>query len=284
MSEELVMNSAPKTEKVKKPKSKTRKIIEWVLFGIFGVLAAFVFASIISGMVSKKDNHGQSIRFGVGNFIVLTESMEPEIPKDAAIITYKEDVKSFIDRFDKGETVDLTFYGMEPYTHFEFEPDTPEFKRINGGQAVYPESPVPVTHRLREVHYYPDIEYGQGQYVFVASGINHEGSLSKMGQYQYFTESEYLGVVKITNVFLGKVFGFISSPIGLIVLLLVPALYLIVASGIDIFKTLKDNEEQQVATTGNAKLDSLSSAERERLKQELLDEMVKSKKGQNHDS
>lgn len=279
MSDTQVINSAPKTKRVKRPKSKARKIVEWVLFGIFGALAAFVFASIISGMVNKNANHGQSIRFGVGNFIVLTESMEPEIPKDAAIITYKESVDSFVDRFNKGDTVDITFYGAWPTTHFNFEPDTEEFKFANGGRPTFPDTPIPITHRLREVHIYEDIEYGEGRYVFVAAGINHEGSMSKKGQYQYFTESEYLGVVKITNVFMGKVFGFIASPVGLIVLLLVPALYLIVVSGIDIFKTLNENEAKQVETTGNAKLDSLSSADRERLKQELLDEMVNSKKG-----
>ena len=51
-------------EKTKKPKSKARKIIEWVLFGIFGFACAVVLAANISAMVNKKKNYGQSIRFG----------------------------------------------------------------------------------------------------------------------------------------------------------------------------------------------------------------------------
>ena len=279
MSDAQVINQAPKALKVKKPKSKTRKIIEWVLFGLFGALALVVFAGIVSGMIHKNENHGQSIRFGVGNFIVITESMEPEIPKDSAIITYKEDLNSIIDRFDKGETVDVTFYGERPNSHHDFVPDTEEFKYENMGRLTYPDFSAPITHRLKEVHVYPEFALGQGRYVFVAAGINHEGNLAKKGQYQIFTESEYLGVVKITNIFLGKVFSFVSSPIGLIVLLLVPAMYLIVVSGIDIYKSLNAAEAKQASSTGNAKLDGLSEADRERLKQELLDEMIASKKG-----
>ena len=66
-------------EKTKKPKSKARKIIEWVLFGIFGFACAVVLAANISAMVNKKKNYGQSIRFGVGSFVILTNSMEPDI-------------------------------------------------------------------------------------------------------------------------------------------------------------------------------------------------------------
>ena len=279
MSAEQVIAQTPKKVRVKKPKSKTRKILEWVLFGVFGAAAAVVLAGNISGMIHQKENFGQSIRFGVGNFIVLTESMEPEIPKDAAIITFKENVESFVARFEKGETVDITFQGERPTTHNDFVPDTPKFRPENMGKATYPDYAVPITHRLREVHVYPEIEYGKGKYVFVAAGINTEGDLSKQGQYQYFTEAEYFGVVKISNLVLGKIFSFVSSPIGLIVLLLVPAMYLIIASGIDIYKSLNAAEAQQAASTGNAKLDGLSEADRERLKKELLDEMIASKKG-----
>ena len=54
-------------KKVKKPKSKARKIIEWVLTGIFAAL--FVVAGIaqIDGIVHKKDHYGQQIRFGYGD-------------------------------------------------------------------------------------------------------------------------------------------------------------------------------------------------------------------------
>ena len=277
MSEELLVQQSTKQKKVKKPKSKARKIIEWVLFAIFGVLFAFVLAGNISGMIHRDENYGQSIRFGVGSFIVLTSSMEPEIAKDSAIITYKEDVSSFKQRIDNGEEINITFANILIDT--DFEPDTPEFKRINGGTMVV--SNQVMTHRLKEVHIDESVEYGKGRYMFVATGINNEGDYAKIGQYQLFTEAQYLGVVKVSNAFLGKTFNFISSPIGLIILLLVPAAYLIVASSIDIFKAMNEAEETNSKTNNNSsgKLANLSTEEKERLKKELLDEMIKAKKG-----
>ena len=273
MTEELKTTTvAPKQEKVKKPKSKARKIIEWVLFGIFGVFFAFVLAGNIDGMVHKDENYGQSIRFGYGSFIVLTSSMEPEIPQDSAIITYKEKVETFKERIDNGEQINITFANID--VDIDFDPDTEEFKHNKGGIPVVTNQVM--THRLREVHINENVEYGKGRYIFIAAGINDAGYESNKHQYQIFTEVQYLGVVKVANAFLGSAFNFISSPIGLIILLLIPAAYLIVASSIDIFKAMKESEEAQPAETDD-RLAGLSSEDKERLKKELLDEMIKSK-------
>ena len=265
-------------EKVKKEKSKARKIIEWVLFGVFGVACTFVLAANVSAMINKKKNYGQSIRFGVGTFVILTNSMEPEInPKDF-IVTYKEDVTKFADRLANGETIDVTFFNMNA-GKAGFEPDTEEFKH---GDSVV--SNMVMTHRLREAHVDEGIPYGEGRYIFVAAGINTGGESSKEGQYQVFTEVQYLGTVKSVNSAMGKVMNFISSPIGLIILLLVPAVYLIVVSSIDIFKAVKESEEGEGANvletnvTDKDRLSKISNSERERLKNELLEEMIKEKK------
>ena len=76
---------------------------------------------------------------------------------------------------------------------------------------------------------------------------------------------------------------FVSSPLGLIILLLIPAGYLIVTSSIDIFKAVKEEETQaekvaQAEREGGARLDNISEKDRQRLKDELLEEMIKSKK------
>ena len=275
-------------KKVKKEKSKARKIIEWILFGVFGAACAFVLAANVSAMINKKKNYGQSLRFGVGTFVILTDSMEPEInPKDL-IMTYKEDVNKLVDRLAKGETVDVTFVNIDVGKQY-FEPDTPEFKKSNGGQCVY--SGTVMTHRLREAHVDESIAYGEGKYTFVASGINikdaetGEESYSRKGQYQIFTETQYLGTVKSVNPFMGRTMNFISSPVGLIILLLIPAAYLITVSAIDIFKAVKEQEEagtsNQVSETSvpdNDRLSKISNSDRERLKNELLEEMIKEKK------
>ena len=80
-----------KEKREKKPKSLARKIIEWSLLGVFGVLFAFVMAGQIEGMINRDKNFGQLLRFGWGSFVVQTTSMEPDLPKGSAIITYKAD-------------------------------------------------------------------------------------------------------------------------------------------------------------------------------------------------
>ncbi len=260
------------TKKAKKKKSKARIIIEWILFVLFGLIFAFIIAGNISGEIHKKENYGQSIRFGIGSFIVLTDSMEPEIPKSSAIITYKEDLEAVRKSFEKGAKIDITF-ANERVVIPGFVPDTPEYQT---GEVVVTNRVM--THRLKEIHYDATTKYGQGRYIFVASGINNEGEQSKEGQYQVFTEKQYLGTVKVTNVFLGKVFNFIVSPIGLIIVLLVPAGYLIVTSTIDIFKTLKTAEEAESVASSEGRLASLNDAQKEKLKRELLDQMIEEKR------
>ena len=266
-------------EKVKKEKSKARKIIEWVLFVVFGTACAAVLAANVSAMINKKKNFGQSIKFGFGTFIILTNSMEPEIHVNDFILTYKEDAAKLNDRFASGEKVDVTFMNIAPEVS-DFTPDSEEFK--TGSQVVTNRV---MTHRLREVHINEEKAVGNGHYIFVASGINSGGESSKEGQYQVFTEVEYLGTVKSVNSFVGRFMNFISSPIGLIILLLVPAGYLITVSSIDIFKAVKAQEEgEAVVVESNQasgdpdRLSKISDEERARLKNELLEQMMKEKR------
>ena len=58
------------SKKVKKPKSKVRKIIEWVATGILGVVFVFAAACNISKLVTKtNDREGHA--FGYYSFKVL---------------------------------------------------------------------------------------------------------------------------------------------------------------------------------------------------------------------
>lgn len=277
MSEEVMSNVVVEQQKKKprKKKSLTRKIIEWTLIGIFGAFAAFIIAGNIQGEIKKSENFGQSIRFGVGNFIVLTDSMEPEIPQDSAIITYKQDISDLVSDFNSGKVVDLAF--ADVYTGLVPESFVPDNELFQEGERT-PFTNRIMTHRLREIHVREDVQFGKGRFVFVASGINDKGMLSLKTQYQTFTEVEYLGTVKVSNQFLGKVFTFIVSPFGLIIILLIPAAYLITVSCIDIFKALKSSENEEASGSGEGNLANISSKDRERLKKELLDEMINKKK------
>ena len=275
-----------KEEKAKKPKSKTRKIIEWVLTGIFLAIFAVVGLAQIDGLVNKKSHYNQQIRFGYGTFVVQTDSMEPEYKVKTAIITYLEDADKIYKSYQAGKDIDVTFFdaytGENEYTK---PMDHPELTRRTSATQY------PMTHRVQEIHVNENLKKGEGKYTFITAGINrrseylgwHEGDPDiVIDQYQVFTEKELLGRVKVNSPFLGGVFGFVSSIWGLLILLLIPSFYLIITSVIDIFKAYKEPEEipegpKEEKQSGEVEL---SEEDKKRLKEELLKEMINKKKGE----
>ena len=254
----------------KKKKGKVRKTIEWILTGLFAAVFIVFAAAQIDGMVHKGEHFGQEIKFGFSAWIVWTDSMEPDYMVDTALVNYLEDEQTIVDRFNRGETVDITFWSNELYPFI-----TPKKYDYLTREIVVTKSAgvtVPVmTHRLVEIQQY------EGKNYFITTGINYtEKEYSKKEQYQVFTYDKILGVVKHNSPALGAFFKFISSIWGLLILLLVPALYLAVTSIIDILKTLKENEEAPVTTTnkGVSSLDELSEKDKERLKREMLEDML----------
>lgn len=286
------MSEQVKEKRVKKPKSKARKIIEWVLTGIFLALFAFVLAGQIDGMVHKKDHYNQQLRFGYGTFVVKTDSMEPKYMVGTALITYNEDVDKIYERFQKGEEVDITFVDVYNTNNEYTSPlNNPELTKRTDPTGV------PMTHRVKEVHVNNNQEKGKGKYTFITAGINtrstnlgwKEGEPDiVINQYQAFTEKEILGRVTVNSAFLGGVFSFVGSPLGLLVLLLIPAFYLVVASVIDIFKAYKEPEPATEGAGGQPNNNNgpvtLSEADKKRLKEQLLEEMISKKKGESHES
>lgn len=286
------MSEQVKEKRVKKPKSKARKIIEWVLTGIFLALFAFVLAGQIDGMVHKKEHYNQQLRFGYGTFVVKTDSMEPKYMIGTALITYNEDADKIYERFQKGEEVDITFVDVYNTNNEYTSPlNNPELTKRTDPTGV------PMTHRVKEVHVNNNQEKGKGKYTFITAGINtrstnlgwKEGEPDiVINQYQAFTEKEILGRVTVNSAFLGGVFSFVGSPLGLLVLLLIPAFYLVVASVIDIFKAYKEPEPATEGAGGPSNNNNgpvtLSEADKKRLKEQLLEEMISKKKGESHES
>ena len=277
-----------KKTKVKRPKSKARKIVEWVLTGLFVVIFGFILVAQIDGMVHKKDHYNQTIRFGYGTFVVQTDSMEPNYKVGTALITYLEDADKIYQAFQKHENVDLTF--VDCYEGFN-EYTVPDPNGTNKELVTRTaRTGVPMTHRVREIHVNESLKKGEGRYTFITAGINtkskmmgydKDGYEHTIDQYQAFTEKEILGRVVINSAFLGGVFSFVSSIFGLLVLLLIPAFYLVITSVIDIFKAYKEPE----ANTSNGEKPvnkgtiDLSEEDKKRLKEELLDEMINKQKG-----
>ena len=281
--------SEEEKKKVKRPKSTARKVIEWVLTGIFAALFVVLGCAQIDGMVHKKDHYNQLIRFGFSNYVVETDSMEPDYKVKSANIAYLEDADSIYKRFQKGETINATFWDVYTVENEYTKPlNHPELTK-----RTDPASPgfnAPMTHQVKEIHVNPLLKKGQGRYTFITAGINRrsvymgwkEGDPDlTINQYQVFTEKELLGVVIINSNFLGAVFNFVGSPFGLLALLLIPALYLIITSVIDIFKAYKEPEEAPAegVNPNKGNLD-LSEEDKKRLKEELLEEMLNKKKGE----
>ena len=273
-----------KEKREKKPKSKARKIIEWVLTGIFFVIFAIAGIAQIDGLINKNKHYGQQIRFGYAAFVVKTESMEPVYKVDTAIITYLEDVDKIYERYTKGETVDVTFYdAYTANTEYTKPSEAHPELTMRTNPAEYPI----ITHRVVEIHKNDAVNKGEGKYTFIVAGINKGVGAATDGdgniyQYQAFTEKELLGRVVVGSAFLGAIFGFVSSVWGLLILLLIPSFYLIITSVIDIFKAYKEPDEEVATANGApAPKGELSEDDKKRLKEELLQEMMNKKKGDN---
>ena len=273
-------------KKAKKPKNKFLAISEWIITILFGLVFLFMAAGSIDGMIKKKDNFGQTLRFGLGLFVVQTDSMEPYYKIDSAIITYKESADRIYKDYKKGKTIDLTFMDKERTS------DVPTIVDADGKDVYYDPTPpthAVMTHRLREIIVHENVEVGKGRYTFIVAGTNISEHQAQAGQYQSFTEKYLLGVVKSNSQFIGGLLNFISSPFGLLVLLLIPAFFLIITSVIDIFKAYKDPEEAPAGNTpkkgeagetkANSGVTELSEADKKRLKEQLLEEMLSKKKG-----
>ena len=279
-------------KKVKKPKSKARKIIEWVLTGVLVAIFAVLGIAQIDGMVHKKDHFGQMLKFGYGTFVVQTESMEPTYKKGYALVTYYDDADKLYQMYQEGKQVDVAFYYDNTTVLLGARPEKAENQALTELLSV-DKVPYPIiTHRIREIQVNEGVEKGNGKYTIILAGINDSVASAtdqdgNICQYQAVTEKALLGRVVVGSAFLGAIFSFVSSIWGLLILLLIPAFYLIITSVIDIFKAYKEPEEAPAAASNNGETTSssgtldLSEEDKKRLKEELLEEMLNKKKGGN---
>ena len=245
------MSEETKKKKEKKPKSKLRKTLEWVFTGLFLAVFGFFSVMMIVGFASRKDNHNVPNYGGMQVLEVLTDSMEPTYKTKSVVFVKKVKMETF------KEGDDITFMW-----------------NVNGQM-------MPMTHRLSSVK--SPSETGNGHYEFIAHGIN-SNSKQCMGdcthQTQVFNETQVLGKVVGHSIIIGAIFNFMTTPWGLLILLLIPALYLIVTSVIDIVNAAKDDEDKTPALEGGGNtgaLNNLSKEDIERLKQDMLNEMIEEK-------
>ena len=307
--------AAPKKEE--KEKSKGKKITEWIITGLLILLFLGVAIFQIDGLVHQNDNHGQKISFGFGNFVVETNSMEPEYPVGTAIVTKKKYTdkiaETYLEEKAAGKSndeihIDLTFYYGEPVN----------VKSGVDGKTdlVQALASAPITHRLINV-IDNTVDTSRGKYIFILAGINTEAAeaYSAENQYQAIYGDAIYGQVIINSPALGGFLSFVASPWGLIILLLIPVIYLVISFGVDAYHKLKEideeeaSEQQKKDLEAGAKIDAskpnsadialneskepsktsstpstdkssddplagLSEEDKERLKQEMLAEML----------
>lgn len=232
-----------KVESNKKTKAKKiRSIIEWIVSGVFIAAAA---ALIIFKVVQSKSGKALPL-FGTYYCTVVTDSMEPEYKvKDVLVI--KEIKPTDIKVGD-----DITFY----------------WKNV----------PYPITHRVEEIR--PN-ESGTGdyQFIYVVHGINTQSNqcgdkspCDITGEKQYPTDKALVGKVARKSPFLKA----LTSVWSLIFLILVPSAYLLISTVLDMFKKLDEQNDQAVANSSpvNESLNGLSQKDIERLKKEMLDDIL----------
>jgi len=238
--------------KEKKPKSKLRKTLEWVFTGLFAALLLFFAGMNIYGNIAARDNYNVPSYFGYSILVVQTDSMEPEYKVNSTVIVKKVN----FEEIKLGD--DLTFFWSE----------------VN----------YPMTHRVSEIKT-PE-ESGDGHYYFTTHGINKESSQCAGDctyQTQTFSDNVVIGKVVGNSVFLGGVFNFLTQWYGLLILLLIPAGYLIVTSILDISRALKTDENGEVISANpslknkDEVLNNISEEDRKRLKEELLNQMLEEK-------
>lgn len=241
-------------KKEKKPKSKVRKILEWVFTGVFLTLVAG-----IAGLRIYQNATGNYSIFGTQYPVVLTDSMEDEYMVGDVLIVESVNEDEISSRIKEGS--DISFYWM-----------------INGQEYM-------MTHRVETITYFEDVSQNEGyHWTFVTHGINKHSEQCGGGdctyQTQTFHENKLIGVVTGKSAFLGFANKAFKSVWTLIILILIPSLYLVVTSVISLIKGLDEAEEvanieaAKKPTKHNDVLSELSDEDRERLKQEMLEEML----------
>lgn len=251
-------------KEVKKPKSLLRKILDGIVVGVFGTIMVAVLGFNIINKISISKG-GDGMVFGTQMPIVLTDSMEPDYMVHDVLIVRKVDPSDI----EVGD--DISFY-------YDIEK--------NGKERS-------VTHRISNIEIDETKNIGEGRYKFTAHGINTMSDQCGGGdctyQKQYFDETKIIGKVARKSPFLTAYYKVSSSIVGLIIFILIPSLYLIVTSVLDITKTLREGERAEelgiqevkavpVVDDPNDPLAGLSEDEKEALKKQMLDEILGGKK------
>ncbi len=245
-------------------KSLFSKILTWVLGSFVGVLLVVQ----VTGFISARNNFGVSSFMGYQSFVVLTDSMEPELPVGNGVIVKKVDVETLV------------------------ASTTPEAKDGDIITFFRSSDELIITHRIIEV-----IDDGDGTLTFKCLGDNLNAQTCPtegctIANSDLVPEEFVMGKVIASSVALGAISRFFSSPITTLFLVLIPLGAVFASSIVDFIKAAKMRPEEETANSKvlsdeelsdeefvkikeQEKLLVIKEMEKERLRKEMEDEIKK---------
>ena len=221
--------------------------------------------------------------------MVLTDSMEPEyMVGDVLIINKVKSYSDLVEEYRLGDdgvenTEDDAIVTIGSSTTTLVDGATIDLTFLYDIAGIGEE--FSVTHRVSKVVIREDLEEGSGRFFFTTHGINTDSEQCSTNggdctnQTQSFDERKVIGRVQSVNGFLTVVYSVFTSTWGLLALILIPAIYLIITSVIDIVKTMSEKEETSSSSNSASLakddlLSQLSPKDLERLKKDLLNELL----------
>lgn len=250
-----------------KKKGKKSKIIRNITDGILIVFIAIVALGEMIGLFTRSSNYGVPNVFGHQFMVVLTDSMAKDedgkevYPVGDGLVVKKVDLNTI----KVGD--DISFYW-------------PDIRAI-------------ITHRVYQIDYEADTTTLKD---FVCHGINTDATNYTPDQHQTVAPKYVLGKVTASSKALGGFIQAMQQWWVILLLIIIPCLVIAASSIHDIIKLHKMTEAQAEAKYNNNKkikgsdnpvsstdlLGSLSQEEKQRLKDQMVQEMLdeqKKKKG-----
>ncbi len=245
------METKVEKKEVKTKKSLFGKILTWVLGTFVGLLLVVQ----VTGFISARNNFGVSSFLGYQSFVVLTDSMEPELPVGNGVIVKKVDVTTLV----------------ASTTPESKDGDIITFFRSND-QLI-------ITHRIIEV-----IDDGDGTLTFKCLGDNLNAQTCPtegctIANSDLVPEEFVMGKVISSSAALGAFSKFFSSPITTLFLVLIPLGAVFASSIVDFVKAAKMRPEEKEVAEKVLSEEELSDEEFVKIKEQekisLIKEMEK---------
>lgn len=207
------------------PKKK-KSVISRVISGILGALVILMIGLEGYGLFSARSNYGVPNFFGYQFLVIQTDSMDRgpnTYPVDMGIVVKKVAPETLVASTD--------FYN--------YDGDVITFYRRLDRRVV--------THRII------DIETNANGLVFVCLGDNLNAQTCPDGgctlsNVDRIPEADVLGKVIDKSPALGTAYNFLSNPVTMLLVVLLPLAVLVVLSALDFIKAVKTKEQPVTAT------------------------------------